>query len=150
MKSQPAGGKQKFKFIKKQNELNQLKQPGEMSMTDISDMDTDGMTTARGDDGKSIQTVSTKFIQTMNKKIDGSSTSVVESQVLEPKTKENKKTPVFQLKIPDIANLNTVVGQSQETAERNSYQHTLLSPQILSPIGGANGGGYKDFLNTQN
>lgn len=54
MKSQPAGGKQKLKFIKKQNELNQLKQPGEMSMTDISDMDTDGMTTARGDDGKSI------------------------------------------------------------------------------------------------
>ena len=110
MKSQPAGGKQKFKFIKKQNELNQLKQPGEVSMTDISDMDTDGMTTARGDDGKSIQTVSTKFIQTMNKKIDGSSTSVVESQILEPKPKENKKTPVFQLKIPDIANLNTVVG----------------------------------------
>jgi len=41
--------------MKKQNELQELKQPGEMSMTDISDMDYEStITTARGENGNSI------------------------------------------------------------------------------------------------
>ena len=41
-------------------------------MTEISDMDLEStITTARGEDGKSIQTVSTKYVQKMNKNIEG-------------------------------------------------------------------------------